>query len=193
MHPDSSNAIGRKRRMPLLARLRRSEDGNSLVEVAILAPLMVLLVCYAVNFGYYFIACINLTAAARSAAEYSIQGFASPSAAALPVAGAIATTGSVAALAVGDLGNLTKSSTTTSVEVCSASANTAGTNTVKCVSYGPSTLSYTADADPAPALFQCNRVDVVYTINPPIPLTFFTLSWTPPATFHRWVEMRAIN
>jgi Flp pilus assembly protein TadG len=185
--------ISRKRAMQRLPGLLRRDDGSSLVEAAVIAPLMVLLVCYAINFGYYFIAAINLTAAARIAAEYSIQGFSSPSAGSLPAAGTTTTTGSVAALALADLGNLLKSSTTTSVEVCSQSANTAGTTAVQCQSYGASTLSYTADTDPESSMFQCNRVDIVYTINPPIPLKIFKITWTPPATFHRSVEMRAIN
>jgi Flp pilus assembly protein TadG len=191
MHPDGNKAI--RRSAPLLPGLRRGEDGSSLVEAAVIAPLMVLLVCYAINFGYYFIAAINLTAAARTSVEYSIQGFSSPSSGTLPAAGTTTTTGSVAALALGDLGNLLKSSTTTSIEVCSQSANTSGTTAVVCKSYGASTLSYTADTDPESSMFQCNRVDIVYTINPPIPLTIFHIAWTPPATFHRSAEMRAIN
>jgi len=173
--------------------LRRREEGNSLIEVAFISPLLVLLVCYAINYGYYFIVAINLTAAARSASEYSIQGFSAPGAGSLPAVGTSTTVKSVVALAMGDLGNLMRSSTTSSVEVCSASANTVSTNTVQCASYGPTSLSFTADTDPESGLFQLNRIDIVYTINPPVPLTFFHTSWTPPATFHRSVEMRAIN
>jgi Flp pilus assembly protein TadG len=172
--------------------LGRREDGGSLIEIAVLTPMMVLLVCYAIDFGYYFIVAANLTASARSSAEYSVQGFSSPSGGSLPTAGPIATAKTVAALAVGDLANVASSATATSVEVCSASVNTTG-STVKCTSYGQSVLSYTADADPEPTLFQCNRVDVVYTIRPPVPLSFFPNSWTPPTTFHRYVEMRSIN
>jgi Flp pilus assembly protein TadG len=173
--------------------LHQDDRGNSLLETAAFAPLMVLLVCYAINFGYYFIVALNLTAASRTAAEYSIQGFSSPGASTLPAAGSTTTAGSVAALALGDLGNLLKSSTTTSVEVCSQSANTSGTTAVQCASYGANTLSYTPDTDPESSMFQCNRIDIVYTVNPPIPITLFKMSWTPPATFHRSVEMRAMN
>jgi Flp pilus assembly protein TadG len=176
-----------------LRRIGRRDDGNSLIEVAVIAPVMVLLVCYAIDFGYYFLVAMNMTAAARSAAEYSVQGFASPGATSLPAAGSLTTATSVAALAVGDMGNLAKTSTLASVQVCSASANTSGTNTVACKSYGASSASFTPDTDPAPALFQLNRVDVTYTIQPPIALSFFHVTWTPPATFHRYVEMRAMN
>ena len=171
---------------------RGREEGSSLIEVAVIAPVLVLLVCYAINFAYFFIVAINLSASARAAAEYSVQGFSSPGGGSLPAAGPLTTAGSVAALATADLGNLVNASSKSSIEVCSASANASG-STVKCVSYGQSTLSYSADADPEPTLFQCNRVDVVYTIAPPIPRAFFGSSWTPPTTFHRVVEMRSMN
>jgi Flp pilus assembly protein TadG len=167
------------------------EEGNSLIEVALYAPLLILLACYAVNYGYYFLVAIDLTASARSAAEYSIQGTSSPASTSLPIGGNMGTAGSVAALAVGDLGGLYKSSTTASVEVCSSSNGNTGS--VVCSSWGPNAPVYTPDTDPEPSMFQLNRVDVVYVIQPPIPLTFFHNSWTPPATFHRMVEMRTIN
>ena len=169
------------------------DSGNSLIEVAVVAPIMVLLVFYAVNYGYFFIVASNLTASARSAGEYSVQGFSSPSGAALPAAGSASAAASVASLALGDLGNLARASTTASVEVCSPSANTSGGSTVACASYGPSTLSFTPDADPESAMFKCNRVDVVYTVQPPIPLSFFGTALSPPAVFHRMVEMRVMN
>jgi hypothetical protein len=111
----------------------------------------------------------------------------------LPAAGPITTATSVAALAVGDLSSFLNASVSTSVYVCSNSIVTSSHPT-RCASYGPTTLSYTADADPESAMFQLNRVDVVYTISPPIPLGFSGTSLSMiPTSFHRTVEMRAIN
>ena len=91
----------------------RRDEGQSLIESAIFLPILILLVAYAVDFGYFFIVAANLTSSSRNAAEYSIQGFASPAQSALPIAGPITTNTSVAALAVGDLSSLAASSTTT--------------------------------------------------------------------------------
>jgi Flp pilus assembly protein TadG len=168
------------------------EQAQSLLEVAIFVPLLTLLVCYAVDLGYFYMVAAALSSSARNAAEYSIQGNASSAASALPAAGPISTTKSVAALAVGDLSGFFNSSVSTSVYVCSNSLVTSS-HPSNCQSYGPTTLSYTAHTDPESTM-QLNRVDVVYTISPPIPLGFSGTSLNIiPTTFHRSVEMRAIN
>jgi len=170
----------------------RHEDGQSLVETAIFLPILILLVAYAVDFGYFFIVAANLTSASRNAAEYSIQGFSSPSQSALPIAGPITTNTSVAALAVGDLSSLADSSTTTTVQVCSKSIGTTN-NLTNCASYGPAGTVYTPAADPEAPTFYLNRVDVTYTAHPPIPLSFFSYPLLPTMQFHRQVSMRVQN
>jgi Flp pilus assembly protein TadG len=168
------------------------EQAQSLIEVAIFVPLLTLLVCYAVDLGYFYMVAAALSSSARNAAEYSIQGNASSAASKLPAAGPISTTKSVAALAVGDLSGFFNASVATSVYVCSNSLVTSS-HPSNCQSYGAATLSYAADADPESTM-QLNRVDVVYTISPPIPLGFSGTSLNIiPTTFHRSVEMRAIN
>jgi len=163
-----------------------------MIEVAIFVPLFTLLVCYAVDLGYFYMVAAALSSSARNAAEYSIQGNASSAASKLPAAGPISTTKSVAALAVGDLASFFNSPVATSVYVCSNSLVTSS-HLSRCQSYGPTTLSYAADADPESTM-QLNRVDVVYTISPPIPLGFAGASLNIiPTTFRRSVEMRAIN
>jgi Flp pilus assembly protein TadG len=170
----------------------RRDAGQSLLETAIFLPILILLVAYAVDFGYFFIVAANLTSSARTAAEYSIQGFVSPAQSALPAAGPIATNTSVAALAVGDLGSLTGSSSTTTVQVCSKSVGVTG-NVTNCASYGPSGAAYTPAADPEAPTFLLNRVDVAYTVQPPIPLSFFSFSLLPTMKFHRQVSMRVLD
>jgi Flp pilus assembly protein TadG len=173
-------------------RALRHDGGQSLVEAAIFLPILILLVAYAVDFGYFFIVAANLTSASRNAAEYSIQGFASPAQSALPIAGPITTNTSVAALAVGDLSSLAASATTTSVEVCSKILGITS-NVTNCASYGPAGTVFTPATDPEAPTFYLNRVDVTYTVQPPIPLSFFSHSLLPSLKFHRQVSMRAMD
>jgi hypothetical protein len=46
------------------------------------------------------------------------------------------------------------------------------------------------DTDPESPTFQLNRVDVIYTVTPPIPIPAAIF---PTTSFHRMVEMRAIQ
>src|ERR1700731_3804542 len=72
---------------PLLSAFPGAASGQSLIEVAVFLPLLVLCAAYAVDFGYFFIVSANLTSSTRNAVEYSIQGYQSPGQAALPAAG----------------------------------------------------------------------------------------------------------
>jgi Flp pilus assembly protein TadG len=169
------------------------QQAQSLIEVALFVPVFTLLVCYAVDLGYFYLVAASLSGSARNAAIYSIQGIGATAGSKLPAGGPISTTTSVAALAAGDLSTFINASTTTSVYVCSNSIVTS-THSSRCDSYGATTLSYAADSDPESSLFQLNRVDVVYTVSPPIPLGFAGTSLNIiPTSFHRTVEMRSIN
>ncbi len=153
---------------------------------------MVLLMAYAVDYGYFFIAAAGITSATRSAAEYSIAGYQAPGQPTLPPAGPDTTTNTVSAEAIAGLATFNTSSTTTSVQVCSKS-NGVSSNRAECTSYGPSSLSYTPGTDPEAPNFVLQRVDVTYTVQPPIPLKFFKLSLLPTLAFHRSVSMRALD
>lgn len=188
-----SPALGRRNSPAGAARRSyRDEQGQGLVETAIFMILMVLLVAYTVDFGYFFMVAANLTSASRNAAEYSIQGYQSPGQNTLPIAGPVSTQTSVAALAMADLGSLIDSSTETTVEVCSGSVGVSGKIT-KCSSYGPSGTTYVPNTDPEAPTFYLNRVDVTYQVQPPIPLKFFSFSLVPSLKFHRQVSMRAMD
>ena len=65
----------------------RDSRGQSLVETALVVPMLVLLVLNVVNFGYFFWVTTNLTAASRSATLYAIMGGSTPSSSPLPPAG----------------------------------------------------------------------------------------------------------
>jgi Flp pilus assembly protein TadG len=170
----------------------KEESGQGLLEAALFLPLLVLLTAYSVDFGYMFIVAANLSSASRSATEYSVQGYETPGQATLPAAGPISTTTSVSALAVGDLSGLVSSSTTTTVQVCSKEIGVKN-NVAECSSYGPAGASYTPGTDPEAPTFVLNRVDVTYTIQPPIPMSFFLHPLVPSLTFHRQVSMRALD
>ena len=172
--------------------LRADSSGQSLLEVALFLPFLLLLTGYAVDFGYFFMVAANLTSAARNATEYSVLGYQSPGQGALPVAGPATSTASVSAAALGDVAGLLNASTTTTVQVCSKSLGMSG-NLPKCGSYGPSGTSYVPVQDPEAPTFVLQRVDVTYTIQPPIPLSLFKVSLLPSMKFHREVSMRAMD
>jgi Flp pilus assembly protein TadG len=168
------------------------DSGQSLLEAALFLPLLVLLAAFAVDYGYFFTVAANLSSSSRNAVEYSIQGFSSPGQSSLPVAGPMTSVTSVSALAVGDLSGLVSSTTTTTVQVCSKAIGVSGKVT-QCASYGPANTTYPMGTDPEAPRFLMNRVDVTYTVQPPIPLKVFSYTLLPSLVFHRQVSMRVLD
>jgi TadE-like protein len=166
-------------------------SGQSLLETALFLPLLVLVMAYAVDYGYFFFVAADLTSASRSAVEYSIQGYQGPAQISVPAAGPIATVTSVASLAVANL-NLLNASTTTTVQVCSKSLGMNGHIPI-CASYGPAGTAYTPATDPEAPTFVLQRVDVTYMVKPPVPITFFKITLIPVMEFHRQVSMRGMD
>jgi len=162
-------------------------------------PILVLMLCFAVDVGYFFIVAANLASSSRVAALYSGQGFVSPAQQALPSAGtsgSLADTAGVAGLAGGDMSGLANMTTRTTVQVCSKAIGVTHTDNgyiTQCNTYPSGSLSFTPDQDPESASgLVTQRVDVVYTVTPPIPINYF--SFTMPAlTLHWWAETRAID
>jgi len=186
----------------------RSISGQSLVETALILPVLLMLLFNAVNFGYYFLIAINIAAAPRSAVSYSIQGNSSPSGTALPAAGPSATTTSVSYLAYQDLTGAIYSPSNTPVRVCSAvlGVSSAGTakQTAKCTSYGNTYSFSSVPSDPESPNFVLNQVDLAYSFSPLINGTMFNIftlaaptcsssGGAVTCTFHRQVAMRAMN
>jgi Flp pilus assembly protein TadG len=184
--------LGRNPAGPARLRIARECDGQSLLETALFLPILVLLMAYAIDFGYFFIAAANVTSAAHNAAQYSVMGFSAPSQGNLPSAGPTSTIDSVAALALSDMTSLLNSSTTTTVQVCTKALGMNGTIPV-CQNYGPGNTAYVPSADPEAPSFVLQRVDVTYTVKPPIPMTFFSVSLLPNLSFHRQVSMRVMD
>ena len=162
-------------------------------------PILILILCFAIDAGYFFIVAANLVSASRNAVLYSGQGFAAPGQQPLPsagTAGSLSDTAGVAGLAGGDLSTLANMTTSTTVQVCSKGIGTTHTSSgyiTNCSSFPSGSLGYTPDQDPESNNgLLTQRVDVVYTVSPPIPLSFFTFTM-PPLTIHWKSEMRAID
>lgn len=171
----------------------RCDRGQSLIETAVFLPLLILLIAYAIDFGYFFFVAVNLATATRGAVEYSVQGYNAPGQTSLPAAGPMSNTSSVAGLASADLSGLAAYATATSVQVCSKQIGVTNSGVAECMTYGNSGSGYTPSRDPEAPTFVLQRVDVTYTVQPPIPLNFFSMSLLPVLNFHRQVSMRALD
>lgn len=188
----------------------KNDGGGSLLETALVMPLLLVMVLFAADFGYFFLVTTSMVTAARNAALYSTQGFDSLSQQQIPTAGtsgSMGDTSGVAGVVGSDMSGLSATLTGTpnpQVQVCSKSVgpvvaitNSSGGTTgyrTACATYPSGTLSYTPDTDPESLSgLLTQRVDVVYTVKPPVTLRFFTFNTVPPLTFHWQVEMRAID
>ncbi|HET9400809.1 MAG TPA: TadE family protein [Candidatus Acidoferrales bacterium] len=200
-------------------KLRKNTSGQSLVETAIMLPMLLTLAFNALNFGYFFLIALNLAAAPRSAVEYSVQGPDTPPGLAFPAAGSATTSTSVSFLLLEDMrGAISANASNSSIQVCTQANGVTNpgttTATATCTAYGaslPGGFTFpTPDSDPeliaggaAPA-FILNRVDVFYSFKPLIPGRLFNLvlmgrtgttacsSTTGNCVFHRQASMRAM-
>ena len=194
------------------AKRLRKNSGQALIETILLMPLLLIVVLNAINFGYFFLMALNITAAARSATLYSITGDSTPAAIPFPPAGPATTTTSVSYVAYQDLtGAVSTPSSNAGVQVCSQSVGTlnVGSTTQKtsCTSFG--SIGSFPGSDPDPELnsastvpaFLMNRVDVAYQFTTPIPVMPFNMivlmspacsssSGTITCTFYRHSVMR---
>ena len=58
-----------------------------MIETALVMPVLVLMLCFAIDIGYFFIVAANLVSSSRNAVLYSGQGFVSPGATAIAIRG----------------------------------------------------------------------------------------------------------
>ena len=169
---------------------RSGASGNSLLETAIMLPIMLAIVFNAINFGYFWFVGLTLSAAPRLGAEYLTQGGAALTGSSTP------TTSTVETLVLDNLSNSLKATTSnTAIRICS-STSSSGVNSSSgiagCDSYGMS-YTFTANtADPEKPTFVLDRVDVAYTVSPPISGSVFTVALPSNLTFHRQVSMRSL-
>ena len=160
---------------------KQSQRGQSLVEFALLVPLLFLLIANAVNFGSFLFAWITVANAARGGTQYWVLASA---AIGTPAA---ASPAQVSALVTQDISSLLARSSLI-VRVCKNN-NTVVTCTGTGLSVPP--------ADPEPLTFVSATVDVTYIWQPPIPLWNFNQlaihATLPPTTIHRRAVMRMLQ
>ncbi len=204
-------------------RSRRNSRGQSLVETALILPLLLLIVCNVVNLGYFFLVIVNLTGASRSATLYSIEGSYTPYALQEPSSGTATSTitttpGTVAYDVYQDLTGAVWNPTGVTVQVCTQvnvnSSTGMGTNTQgsqqlancdSCTSSGCSAANGYAgspapSADPEQPSFVLNQVDIIYNFSTLIPGTIFNIPLQASAmcnsgscTFTRHARMRSMG
>lgn len=173
-----------------IARLRRGERGNSLLETAVTMPVLLGIAFNAINFGYFWFMVLALSAAPRHAVEYASQGGAASGTSTAPTAT------QVESVVTTNISNLVHGyvSTSMSMQVCTSSVGTTGTGTSKkasCTSTGSYSFPSPA-ADPEAPTFLLQRVDVAYTISPIISGSAFNVVMPSNLTFHRQVSMRSL-
>lgn len=193
--------------------LHRRTQGQSIIETALLMPIMLLIAFNAINFGYFFFVAVNLAAAPRAGAQYSILGFATPATPDIPPAGpsgspcptdALSTDPYVCSLVYQDIAGVLANASGATVRVCSSKAGTpTGTGSSKiaaCQTFGGGTISGSPSPDPEAPLFLLARVDVQYTVSPiipafqlPTPAGPISLTIIPNLNFRRQISMREMN
>jgi Flp pilus assembly protein TadG len=152
--------------------LARDSRGQSLVETALMIPLLLVLILNAVNFGYFLLVTLNLTSAARSGIEYAIQGSSAVANSSLPQASG------------------------------SAATTVSSLISQECTTSGSGGQFGAPHSDPESANgFALNRIDISYTFNTLIPTapfnlvvgSFPTCRINGSCTFTRHAEMRAMG
>lgn len=185
--------------------VKRALRGSSIVEFALVMPLLFILIANVVNFGAFFFAWVTVASAARAGSQYLIRAGA-------PAMGSIAPTAPTAAqvatnVVTPDVSSLLNRASL-AVRVCtrnpSNAADTAGPPAVP-LCFTPTGTFATTPSNPArdssaEALnYVMVWVDVAYTYQPVIPMGLrfagLGLNLTLPSNLviHRQVVMRSIQ
>jgi Flp pilus assembly protein TadG len=168
----------------------RREKGQSLIETAIMLPLILAMACNAINLAYFWYMVLTLSAIPRLGAQFATQG-GQALAASSPTQ---PTSANISDMVYENLLHTIGGNTVnTSVRVCTTKlGKDATTKIANCQSYGPSpTTPFPANvADPEPAYFTLVRVDVAYQVTPLIPGSVFNVILPSNMTFYRHVTMR---
>jgi len=175
------------------------ESGQSLIETALILPLLLLLAFNAINFGYFFFVALNLTSAPRSGVQYAILGFATPQQLQLPPPGPSNNQATVSFLTYQDIRGVLPNSAGSLVQVCSSMVPPGPdpiTGVAPCVTFGSGPAPAGPQLDPEVPSFVLSKVDVVYQMQPLIPpfrLLGIQLAILPSLSMHRQVSMREMN
>lgn len=202
-------------------KLLRPSSGQSLVETALVLPLLVMLTLNVVNLGYFFLIITNLTGAARTATMYSIEGSYTPYGLGEPTSGGSNPTtaqGTVAYTAYQDMTGALWNPSGAQVQVCSqmnvdpttgSGVNGSGANQLAncetCTSSGCSAPvaggSPAPPSDPEAPSFVLNEIDIQYQFHTLFQGTIFNIPLQAAAlcntgslcTFTRRARMRSMG
>jgi Flp pilus assembly protein TadG len=163
---------------------RAAEQGQALIEYALMVPFLFLLIVNCVNFGAFVYDWIVVANASRTGAEYAIRGNAAAGGLAPPTATQIST------LITNDMKSIPGTPT---ISVCENNNGTLTTLTGTCSSTG----TWAVPADPEAPSYVLVTVDVSYTYTPLTGTLKFPglriYATIPPTTIHRRAVMRAIQ
>jgi len=178
----------------------KENAGSAVLETALMMPILLAMLLFAIDFGYLFLVANNVVTASRNGVLYSAQGYPSPAQGTLPSAGtsgSLSDTAGAAGIAAGDLAGLANMSTKTKVQVCSKAIGVTQTSSgyiTKCNTYPSGSNQYTPDQDPeSNSGLRLQRVDVTYVVTLPVGLNVFSFHTVAPLTIHSHVEMRAVD
>jgi Flp pilus assembly protein TadG len=169
-----------------------SRRGQSILELSLILPLLLLLIVNTVNFGAFFYAWITVSNAARTGVQYMVLGGAS-----IGGGGSVNSTTIVNLIKQNDVLSLIDNA---NVQVTTCTDNQSGgtdvyKTTVVAASAGGCTTG--GFVDPRPASYVIATVDVTYTYQPIIPVWNFPRlgihATLPPTTIHRKAVMRMIQ
>ncbi len=168
-------------------RMSASSAGQSLIEFALILPLVLLLVVNVVNFGSFLFTWIEIANGTRAGDQYMVLSSASVG---FP---RNATAPQITTLVQNDLGSVIGAATT--VRVCT---NNNGVYHPVSAGTGACAAGNTDGfADPEPTRYVLATVDVTYTWQPPIPLWEFPRlgihATLPYQAIHRTAVMRMIQ
>ena len=152
---------------------KRSRRGASLVEFALILPLIFVLIVNAVNYGTFLYAWITVANAARTGAQYMVLGPASVGTGSGGLK--FATSAQIQALIASDISSLPNQASL-DVKVCTNNGGTIQKTELETAACSIGTCAGVACADPeggTPALFVLATVDVTYCYQAPIPFFDF--------------------
>jgi Flp pilus assembly protein TadG len=163
------------------------ERGQALVEFALMVPMLILLMLYAVNFGGLFYSWITVANAVRSAGQYAAMGLSSVGPAGPPP---LATMSQITTLIQNETASLPGSTPT--VTVCLNDGVNTPTNLSGSAACPANVTAPPADPESG---YVSVTVDVTYTYTPFFNITSFLRfpMALPPTNVHRRLVMRALN
>ena len=170
----------------------RGASGQAIVELALVAPLLLLVIINVLNFGGFFYTWISIANAARAAGDYMVMGDKTVGAPKPPDAGQVRN------LVLDELAALPNSNTVV-VRICSRTPSNNATVgcSVGAVGDFPNPPAEDVATRPEAYLYVTTWVDVKYVYAPFVPLFSFPgmgiYATLPPTTVHRQVVMRMLQ